>query len=97
MYLESLMIAIVAPILNLHNGSNANPLTGLDSHCEHIYPLTAQPSGLARNSFEAPAILNLDTSRLEVVAGAWWTPGLRCGVFRPPQSQEYHAPQYRLW
>ena len=56
-----------APILSVHSGFRADPLTGLDSNREHIYPFAARPSGLARNSLEAPAVLDLDLRVLKMV------------------------------
>ncbi len=56
-----------APILSIHSGFRANPLTGLDSNREHIYPFAARPSGLARNSLEAPAVFDVDLRVLKMV------------------------------
>ncbi len=56
-----------APILSLHSGFRENPVTGLDSNREHIYPFAARPQALSRNSLAAPAILDLDLRVLKMV------------------------------
>ena len=57
-----------APILTLSSGFRDNPVTGLDSAREHTYPFTARPLGLARNSLQTPASVDLDLRILKMVA-----------------------------
>ena len=56
-----------APILSVGSGFRGNPLTGLDSNLEHIYPFASRPLGMARNSLVAPANFNLDLRVLKMV------------------------------
>ncbi len=56
-----------APILAVDSGFHDNPLTGVDSNREHIYPFAARPFGLSRNSLETPANVNLDLRILKMV------------------------------
>jgi hypothetical protein len=55
------------PIVSLASGFRANPVTGLDSNREHIFPFAARPASLARNSLATPANLNLDLRVLRMV------------------------------
>ena len=57
-----------APIVSITSGFHANPLTGLDTNREHIYPFAARPAGLARNSLTTPANIDLDLRILRMVA-----------------------------
>jgi hypothetical protein len=57
-----------APILTVSSGFRDNPVTGLDSAREHTYPFTARPLGLARNSLQTPASVDLDLRILKMVA-----------------------------
>jgi hypothetical protein len=56
-----------APILSVNNGFRDNPLTGLDSNREHIYPFAARPLGSARNSLVTPMNVDLDLRVLKMV------------------------------
>jgi hypothetical protein len=56
-----------APILSAYSGFRANPLTGLDTNREHIYPFAARPLGLARNSLQTPPNVDLDLRILKMV------------------------------
>ena len=56
-----------SPIISFHSGFRANPLTGLDSNREHIYPFAARPLRLGRNGLQAPATLDLDLRLLKMV------------------------------
>ena len=67
-----------APILRVTSGFTANPITGLDSNREHVYPFAARPQGYWRQdclsfvrlqSVLALALLPLTakTSRLQVL------------------------------
>ncbi len=56
-----------APILSVNSGFRDNPLTGLDSNREHIYPFAARPLGLGRNSLQTPANVDFDLRILKMV------------------------------
>lgn len=56
-----------APILEANSGFRANPLTGVDSNTEHIYPFAARPLRLVRNSLQTPPHLNFDLRILKMV------------------------------
>ena len=56
-----------APILTVSSGFRDNALTGLDSARQHSYPFTARPLGLARNSLQAPAGVDLDLRILKII------------------------------
>jgi hypothetical protein len=57
----------VAPILSIGSGRPANPLTGTDSSLSRVYPFTARPLGLARNSLHTPTNANLDLRVLKTI------------------------------
>jgi hypothetical protein len=56
-----------APILTVTSGYRANPITGLDSNREHIYPFAARPFGYTRNSLLTSQNINLDLRILKMV------------------------------
>lgn len=56
-----------APILAVDSGFRGNPLTGVDSNQEHIYPFAARPMAFARNSIQTPANVNFDLRILKMV------------------------------
>ena len=56
-----------APIFSMSSGYKANPLTGVDSNREHIYPFAARPQGYARNSLSTSPTINLDLRVLKMV------------------------------
>ena len=56
-----------APILSVGSGLRANPVTGLDSNREHIFPFAARPLGLARNSLSTSTNVDLDFRVLKIV------------------------------
>lgn len=56
-----------APILSVTSGFRTNPITGVDSNREHIYPFAARPQGLARNSLATPANINFDLRILKML------------------------------
>ncbi len=56
-----------APIFSVTSGFRADPLTGLDSNREHIYPFAARPRGYGRNSLSTPPNINLDLRVLKMV------------------------------
>ncbi len=56
-----------APIFEADSGFRANPLTGVDSNLEHIYPFAARPLALARNSLQTPPNVKFDLRILKMV------------------------------
>ena len=56
-----------APILSAGGGFRDNPLTGVDSSREHIYPFAARPIGMSRNQIQAPLNVNFDLRILRMV------------------------------
>jgi hypothetical protein len=42
------------------SGFRTNPITGLDSNREHIWPFAARPFGYGRNSLATPVNVDLD-------------------------------------
>lgn len=56
-----------APILSVGSGFRDNPLTGVDSNREHIYPFAARPLGLSRNNLQTPVTVNFDLRVLKMV------------------------------
>jgi hypothetical protein len=56
-----------APILQVGSGFRANPLIGLDSNREHIFPFTARPGGYARNSLSTSPNTDFDLRVLKMV------------------------------
>lgn len=56
-----------APILAVDSGFRSNPLTGVDSGREHIYPFATRPFGLARNGLQTPPNVKFDFRILKMV------------------------------
>ncbi|MGI8770831.1 MAG: carboxypeptidase regulatory-like domain-containing protein [Acidobacteriaceae bacterium] len=56
-----------APIFSVHSGFRDNPITGVDSSLEHIYPFAARPLSVSRNSLQTPANVNFDLRVLKMV------------------------------
>jgi len=56
-----------APIFSITSGFRANPIVGLDSNREHIYPFAARPQGYTRNSFFTPQNIDLDLRVLKMI------------------------------
>ena len=56
-----------APIVSIASGFRANPLTGLDSNREHIFPSASRPAGYSRNSLATPVNVNLDLRVLKMI------------------------------
>jgi hypothetical protein len=56
-----------APIFQIASGFRANPITGLDSNREHIYPFAARPTTYGRNSLSTSPNINLDLRVLKMV------------------------------
>ena len=50
----------VAPIFTAESGHPVNLLTGVDSNESHAFPLSSRPIGFGRDSFQNPAIVNMD-------------------------------------
>lgn len=60
-----------APILSLTSGFRANPMTGLDSNREHIYPFSARPQGYGRNALSTPS------TSTSICVSSRWFPSVR--------------------
>ncbi|HUX43218.1 MAG TPA: carboxypeptidase regulatory-like domain-containing protein [Terracidiphilus sp.] len=56
-----------APILEADSGFRDNPLTGVDSNREHIWPFAARPLGQKRNTLKTPPQLHFDFRVLRMV------------------------------
>jgi hypothetical protein len=56
-----------APIVSITSGYRANPIIGLDSSHEHIYPFSARPQGYSRNSLSTAQNINLDLRILKMI------------------------------
>ncbi len=56
-----------APIVAVDSGFRNNPLTGLDSNREHIYPFAARPAGFARDTLQTRSNVNLDLRILKII------------------------------
>ena len=57
-----------APIVSIASGFRTNPITGLDSNREHVYPFASRPVGYSRNSLAAPTNIAVDLRVLRMVA-----------------------------
>lgn len=56
-----------APIVTAGSGFHDNPLTGVDSKREHIFPFFSRPLGHARNSLQLPSSFAADLRILRMV------------------------------
>jgi hypothetical protein len=56
-----------APIFSISSGFRANPIVGLDSNREHIYPFAARPQGYSRNSLFTTQNINFDLRVLKMI------------------------------
>jgi Carboxypeptidase regulatory-like domain/TonB dependent receptor len=56
-----------APIVSIASGFRANPVTGLDSDRQHIFPFTSRPLGYARNSLATPVNVDVDLRVLKMI------------------------------
>ena len=56
-----------APIFSITSGFRANPIVGLDSNREHIYPFAARPQGYSRNSLFTTQNINFDLRVLKMI------------------------------
>lgn len=55
-----------APLITVESGFRDNPLTGVDSNREHIYPFAARPLAWARNSLQTPSSVEMDLRVLKM-------------------------------
>lgn len=56
-----------APIFSVNSGFRNNPLIGVDSNREHVYPFATRPGGFSRNSLQTPTNVNFDLRILRMV------------------------------
>lgn len=56
-----------APIVSITNGFRANPVTGLDSNRQHIFPFASRPLGYGRNSLSTPVNIDVDLRLLKMI------------------------------
>ena len=56
-----------APIVSIASGFRANPITGLDSNRQHIFPFAWRPTGYSRNSLATPVNVTLDLRVLRMI------------------------------
>ena len=56
-----------APIFMVGSGTPQNPMTGVDSNREHIYPFAARPLSAGRNSMTTPHRVNFDFRVLKII------------------------------
>jgi hypothetical protein len=55
------------PIFSFTSGFRTNPLVGVDSNREHIYPFAARPEAYGRNTLRTAANVNLDFRVLRMI------------------------------
>jgi hypothetical protein len=56
-----------APIVSIASGFRANPITGLDSNREHIFPFATRPGGYSRNALQTLTNVDLDLRILKMI------------------------------
>jgi hypothetical protein len=56
-----------APIVSIASGFRANPITGLDSNREHIFPFATRPNGFDRNGLSTPMNFGMDLRVLKMI------------------------------
>ena len=56
-----------APIVSIVSGFRANPITGLDSNREHIFPFAARPDAYGRNALATPVNVDVDLRVLKMI------------------------------
>jgi hypothetical protein len=56
-----------APIVSIASGFRANPITGLDSNREHIFPFAARPNAYRRNALATPVKVDVDLRVLKMI------------------------------
>jgi len=57
----------LAPIVRIASGFRANPVTGLDSNRQYIFPFASRPLGYSRNSLSMPVNVDLDLRILKMI------------------------------
>ncbi|QNI36410.1 TonB-dependent receptor [Edaphobacter albus] len=56
-----------APIVSIASGFRANPITGVDSNRQHIFPFASRPDGFSRNSLSTPVNVNVNLRVLKMI------------------------------
>ncbi len=56
-----------APIVGIASGFRANPITGLDSARQHIFPFSSRPFGYGRNLLSTPVNVDVDLRVLKMI------------------------------
>jgi hypothetical protein len=56
-----------APIISIGSGFRANPIIGLDTNRQHIFPFAARPSSYGRNVLATPMNVNVDLRVLKMI------------------------------
>ena len=56
-----------APIASIRSGFRTDPITGLDSNREHIFPFAFRPSRYSRNALATPVNVDLDLRVLKMI------------------------------
>ncbi len=56
-----------APILSVSSGFRDDPIVGLDSNREHIYPFALRPVGYGRNALRGSGIIDFDLRALKMI------------------------------
>jgi hypothetical protein len=56
-----------APIVSIASGFRANPVTGLDSNRQHIFPFSSRPLEYSRNSTSTPVYVDVDLRVLKMI------------------------------
>jgi hypothetical protein len=56
-----------APIVRIVNGFHANPINGLDSNREHIFPFAACSDAYSRNALATPVNVDVDLRVLKMI------------------------------
>jgi hypothetical protein len=56
-----------APIVSIASGFRANPVTGLDSARQHIFPFASRPLGYSRNSLSTSVNVDVDLRILKMI------------------------------
>ena len=64
---QSLEHISLAPILTAGSGRPLNTLTSTDTFRTGAYPLSARPSGLPRNPFWSPGVVNMDLRLMKTI------------------------------
>ena len=85
-----------APIVSIVSGFRANPITGLDSNREHIFPFAARPDAYGRNALATPVNVDVDLRVLKMIPVEDRT--LRYGgrVLQPAESPQCVLAQHSI-